>query len=32
MVVPAGTYGVSIDDNTIEEGLKVEPGKLYDLE
>jgi Mg-chelatase subunit ChlD len=32
MVVPAGTYSIRVDDNTIEEGLKVEAGKLYKLE
>jgi hypothetical protein len=32
MVVPAGSYDVYADNNLIEEGLKVEPGKLYELE
>jgi hypothetical protein len=32
MVVPAGSYDVYLEDNAIEEGLKVEPGKLYELE
>jgi len=32
MVVPTGSYNVYVDNNLIEEGLKVEPGKLYELE
>jgi hypothetical protein len=32
MVVPKGSYDVYVDNNLIEEGLKVEPGKLYELE
>jgi hypothetical protein len=32
MVVPVGSYDVYIDESVIEEGLKVEPGKLYELE
>ena len=32
MVVPVGSYDVYIDESAIEEGLKVEAGKLYELE
>lgn len=32
MVVPAGVYDVWVNDNAIEEGLEVKPGKLYELE
>jgi hypothetical protein len=32
MVVPVGSYDVYIGESAIEEGLKVEPGKLYELE
>ncbi|HEX5105299.1 MAG TPA: VWA domain-containing protein, partial [Pirellulaceae bacterium] len=32
MVVPVGSYDVFVDRSVIEEGLKVEPGKLYELE
>ncbi|HKQ49440.1 MAG TPA: VWA domain-containing protein [Phycisphaerae bacterium] len=32
MVVPAGKWNIYIDDDTIEEGFEVEPGKLHELE
>ena len=32
MVVPVGNYDVFVNRSVIEEGLKVEPGKLYELE
>lgn len=32
MVVPVGTYKVYVNRNLIEEGLKIEPGKLQELE
>lgn len=32
MVVPVGSYDVYIGESAIEEGLKVEAGKLYELE
>jgi len=32
MVVPVGTFSVKVDNDIIEEGLKIEPGKLHELE
>jgi hypothetical protein len=32
LVVPAGKWDIWIDDNKIEEGFEVEPGKLHELE
>jgi len=32
LVVPAGKWTIWIDDNKIEEGFEVEPGKLHELE
>jgi hypothetical protein len=32
MVVPVGTWDVYVDDNVLEEGLKVEAGKLHQIE
>lgn len=32
MVVPAGKWDIWIDDDKIEEGFEVEPGKLHELE
>lgn len=32
MIVPAGKYDVYVDENVIEEGLDVKPGKLHELE
>lgn len=32
MALPAGKYDICVDDDVIEEGLEVEPGKLYELE
>jgi len=32
MVVPVGNYDVFVNGDVIEEGLQVEPGKLYELE
>jgi hypothetical protein len=32
MVVPAGTYYIEADGNQIEEGFKIEAGKMHELE
>jgi hypothetical protein len=32
MIVPAGKYDIYVNENLIEEGLEVTPGKLYELE
>lgn len=32
MVVPAGKWNIHVDDDTLEEGIMIEPGKLHELE